>query len=71
MVQVQSRVMIGAMAIRSGVTEGHLRRLARAHLIPHERAGRYFVFSPADAQEIRRIALEKGLVKEGVSAAIA
>lgn len=53
----------GVMALKCGVLVHHLRDLAERGLIPARRAGRYWVFSPADIPAVRKAAEKAGVLQ--------
>ncbi len=54
------RLTIAPMAVKLGIQEDHLRKLAKRGLIPCGRAGRIFTFDEADAPAIREAARKAG-----------
>lgn len=54
------RLTIAPMAVKIGIQEDHLRKLAKAGKIPVGRAGRIFTFDEEDTPAIRAAAVEAG-----------
>jgi hypothetical protein len=53
----------GPMALKIPILPSQLARMARNKLVPHARAGKFFLFRDEDAEAIREVAIRRGYLK--------